>query len=416
VVPTSSVEAAGPFWLARISLGGSGQKVNADGDQGPGGDRPGEDETSDRRIETLEEAIRSRDALLSVVAHDLRNPLNVITLSAHALLERSPPGERRPLERILRSASRAQRMVRDLLAVSALETGNLPLDVRPVDTSRLLLSTVESQQDVAAEASVILSSDLSPSLPTVCGDEERLLEVLENLIGNAVKFTPAGGTITVGAGVRGDQVLIWVKDTGCGIAPDQLPHVFDRFFQVRKKERSGVGLGLSICRGIIKAHQGLLWAESTIGVGTTVFVSLPAEEKPPVSTSSKAAASILLVDDRPENLVSLKAILDRPDYRLVTAQSGQEALTYAAREHFAVALIDIAMPEMDGFEVARRLRELDGGIDVPVIFVTAFGNDPEEIHRAYAAGGADYLVKPLDTVVVRRKVAVFVELGRRRAG
>ncbi len=368
----------------------------------------------ERRIEALEESIRARDALLSVVAHDLRNPLNVIALSAHALIERSPIGERRPLERILRSASRAQRMVRDLLAISVLETGNLSLDAKHVDTSRLLLSTVESQQDIAAEASVILSSDLSPSLPPVRGDEERLLEVLENLIGNAVKFTPAGGTITVGAVARGDQVLIWVKDSGSGIPPEQLPHIFDRFWQAKKKERRGLGLGLTICRGIVRAHQGLIWAESTVGVGTTVFVSLPAEEEQPEHVNGKAVASILLVDDRPENLVSLKAILDRPDYRLVTANSGEEGLAYAAREHFSVALIDIAMPGMDGFELARRMRALEGGAEVPVIFVTAFGNDPEEIHRAYAAGGADYLVKPLDTVVVRRKVAVFVELGRRR--
>jgi CheY-like chemotaxis protein len=366
------------------------------------------------RIEALEEAIRSRDALLSVVAHDLRNPLNVITLSAHALLERSPIAERRPLERILRSASRAQRMVRDLLAIGVLETGNLSLDMKRVDTSRLLLSTVESQQDVAAEASVILASDLSPSLPPVHGDEERLLEVLENLIANAVKFTPPGGSITVGAGARGDQVLLWVKDNGPGIPSEQLPHIFDRFWQATKTERRGLGLGLSICRGIVKAHHGLIWAESTVGVGTTVFVSIPADAETPVHT--KTVANILLVDDRPENLVSLSAILDRPDYRLVTAHSGREALAYAARQRFAVALIDIAMPEMDGFQLARKLRELDGGAEVPVIFVTAFGNDPEEIHRAYVAGGADYLVKPLDTVVVRRKVAVFVELGRRRAG
>jgi CheY-like chemotaxis protein len=383
----------------------------------PGHASPGSAEetgTLQRRIEALEESIRARDALLSVVAHDLRNPLNVIALSAHALIERSPVGERRPLERILRSAGRAQRMVRDLLAIGVLETGNLSLDVKRVETSRLLLSTVESQQDIAAEASVILSSDLSPSLPPVRGDEERLLEVLENLIGNAVKFTPAGGSITVGAVARGDQVLIWVKDSGSGIPPEQLPHIFDRFWQAKKKERRGLGLGLSICRGIVKAHQGLIWAESTVGVGTTVFVSLPAEEEKVERVNGKAVASILLVDDRPENLVSLKAILDRPDYRLVTANSGEEGLAYAAREHFSVALIDIAMPGMDGFELARRLRALEGGTEIPVIFVTAFGNDPEEIHRAYAAGGADYLVKPLDTVVVRRKVAVFVELGRRR--
>jgi CheY-like chemotaxis protein len=366
------------------------------------------------RILALEEAIRARDELLSVVAHDLRNPLHVITLSANALLERSPVAERRPLDRILRSASRAQRMLRDLLAISALETGNLSFDMKRVDTSRLLLSTVESHQDVAAEASIILSSDLSPSLPAVRGDEERLLEMLENLIANAVKFTPPGGTVSVGAGARGDQVLMWVRDTGAGIAPEQLPHIFDRFWQAKKKERRGLGLGLSICRAIVRAHGGLIWAESVVGLGTTFFVSLPADVEAPVRSNGAAVANILLVDDRPENLVSLKAILDRPDYRLVMANSGKEALACAAREHFAVALIDIAMPDMDGFEVARRFRELVGGADTPVIFVTAFGNDPEEIHRAYAAGGADYLVKPLDTVVVRRKVAVFVELGRRR--
>jgi CheY-like chemotaxis protein len=385
------------------------------GNEGPQEVDPWGGGALERRIEVLEEAIRARDALLSVVAHDLRNPLNVIALSAHALLERAPVGERRPLERILRSAGRAQRMVRDLLAIGALETGNLSLEVKPVDTSRLLLSTVESQQDIAAEASVILASDLSPSLPHVHGDEERLLEVLENLIGNAVKFTPAGGTITVGAGVRGDQVLIWVRDSGIGIPPEQLPHIFDRFWQARKKERRGLGLGLSICRGIVKAHQGLIWAESVVGVGTTVFVSLPAEEQR-LRVGGKGVASILLVDDRQENLVSLKAILDRPDYRLVTAQSGEEALRAARAEEFSLALVDIAMPGMDGLELARRLREIEGAAEMPIIFVTAFGNDPEEIHRAYAAGGADYLVKPLDTVVVRRKVSVFVELGRRRAG
>jgi CheY-like chemotaxis protein len=366
------------------------------------------------RILALEEAIRARDDLLSIIAHDLRNPLHVITLSANALLESSPVAERRPLDRILRSASRAQRMLRDLLAIGALETGNLSFDMKRVDTSRVLLSTVESHQDVAAEASIILSSDLSPSLPAVRGDEERLLEMLENLVANAVKFTPPGGTVSVGAGARGDQVLMWVRDTGAGITPEQLPHIFDRFWQAKKKERRGLGLGLSICRAIVRAHDGLIWAESAVGFGTTVFVSLPADIEVPVRPNGAGVANILLVDDRPENLVSLKAILDRPDYRLVMANSGKEALAYAAREHFAVALIDIAMPDMDGFEVARRFRELEGGADTPVIFVTAFGNDPEEIHRAYAAGGADYLVKPLDSVVVRRKVAVFVELGRRR--
>ena len=121
-----------------------------------------------------------------------------------------------------------------------------------------------------------------------------------------------------------------------------------------------------------------------------------------------------MVDDRPENLLSLKAILERSDYRLVTASTGEEALSLALRESFAVALIDIAMPGMDGLEVAIHMKELERSRDIPIIFITAFGDDPEEIHRAYSAGGADYLVKPLDAEIVRKKVAVFVDLSRRR--
>jgi CheY-like chemotaxis protein len=125
-------------------------------------------------------------------------------------------------------------------------------------------------------------------------------------------------------------------------------------------------------------------------------------------------ASILLVDDKQENLTALAAILDRPDYRLACATSGEEALRLTLRERFAAALIDVAMPRMNGFEVATHLKTLERSRHIPIIFITAFGEDPEEIHRAYAAGGADYLVKPLDPEIVRKKVAVFVELSRKR--
>jgi CheY-like chemotaxis protein len=362
----------------------------------------------------LEEAVNSRDTVLSVVAHDLRNPLNVISLAANALLQRLPsPAARRPIERIVRSAHRAQRMVSDLLSIGALETGQFALELKTVETSGLILLALESQQGVAAEASLIVGTDVSPELPPLQGDEERLLEVLDNLIGNAVKFTGAGGSITVGASTEGGEVKLWVKDTGTGIPPEQLPHIFDRFWQAKKKERRGIGLGLSICKAIVEAHGGRIWAESKPGAGTTLFFTIPAAPKSAPAGDKRSVASILLVDDRPENLVALKAILERPDYNLVTAQSGQEALALVLREKFHVALIDIAMPTMNGFEVAAHLKDLHRTRDIPIIFVTAFGNDPDEIHRAYAAGGADYLVKPLDPEIVRKKVAVFVELARR---
>ncbi len=366
-----------------------------------------------RTVERLEEAVRSRDTVLSVVAHDLRNPLGVISIAANTLLQRLPgPSSRRPVERIIRSARRADRMVRDLLAISAIETGQLSLDAKPTGTADLIFAAVESQQNVAAEASIIIGTDLSPDVPSIQADEERILEVLENLIGNALKFTGQRGSITVGAARKDDKVAIWVKDSGAGIAPEQMPHIFDRFWQAKKKERRGIGLGLSISKAIVEAHGGQIWAESTLGTGTTVFFTIPSAPERSVKRRGEVA-SILLVDDRPENLLSLKAILERPDYHLVTARSGEEALALVLRERFSVALIDIAMPGMNGLEVAQHLKELERSSSIPIIFVTAFGNDPEEIHRAYAAGGADYLVKPLDPEIVRKKVAVFVELSRR---
>ena len=367
-----------------------------------------------RKDEALQTAIRSRDDVLSVVAHDLQNPINIISIAANTLLQRLPDSSaRRPLERIIRGAQRAARLIRDLLEVNAIESGHLSLETHRVEPADLILAALESQQGLAAEASVIIATDVSPDLPLIEADEERLLEVLENLIGNAVKFTGPGGSVTVGAARHENDLLVWVKDSGSGIPSDQLPHIFDRFWQARKAERRGTGLGLTICRGIVEAHGGRIWADSVEGAGTTMRFTLPAKSRS-ANSSSDDVANILLVDDRHENLLSLKAILERPDYNLVTAQSGEEALSMALRERFAVALIDIAMPGMNGLEVAVHMKELERSRDIPIIFITAFGDDPQEIHRAYSAGGADYLVKPLDTEIVRKKVAVFVDLSRRR--
>jgi len=362
----------------------------------------------------LTRSLRARDEVLGIVAHDLRNPLNVIAAASSSLHQRLPDLlSRRPIERIMRAAQRAEHLIRDLLDISAIEAGQFSIDKRQLDTTSIILAAIDSQQGLAASSSVILASDLSPGLPWIEADEERILEVLENLVGNAIKFTMAGGTTTVGASARGAELLIWVKDTGPGVPEAQLPHLFDRFWQGAKGDRRGAGLGLAICRAIVEAHGGRIWAESELGEGTTVYFTLPKRERSQ-KTSAPQEVSLLLVDDRPENLLALKSILERPDYRLVTATTGEEALGLALRETFAVALIDIAMPGMDGLEVAIHLKELERSRDIPIIFITAFGDDPEEIHRAYSAGGADYLVKPLDTEIVRKKVAVFVDLSKRR--
>ncbi|HTA88329.1 MAG TPA: hybrid sensor histidine kinase/response regulator [Polyangiaceae bacterium] len=368
-----------------------------------------------RLVAALEEDVRSRDAVLSVVAHDLRNPLNIIALAANTLLFDLPDASaRRSMERIVRSVQRADRMIADLLTINTIETGRLELETRPTEVAELILAALESQHSLAAAASVILAADVSPDLPPLDADDDRLMDVLENLIGNALKFTSPGGSVTVGAGYKEAEIVVWVKDSGSGIAPAELPHIFDRFWQAKKKERRGIGLGLSICKAIVEAHGGRIWAESSVGVGTTLFFTVPRASQSAKVNDPSDIANILLVDDRPENLLSLQAVLERPDYRLVTARSGQEALALALHESFAVALIDIAMPGMSGLDVAVHLKELERSRDIPIIFVTAFGDDPAEIHRAYSAGGADYLVKPLDAEIVRKKVAVFVDLSRRQ--
>jgi signal transduction histidine kinase/CheY-like chemotaxis protein len=363
-------------------------------------------------LDRLQRGLQARDEMLAVVAHDLRNPLNVIAVAANVLLQRQgDPALRRHAERILRGAQRADRLIRDLLESNAIESGRFSIEMQSVEPADLVLSALDTQQSLAQDASVIIATDISPDLPRIDADEERLHEVLENLIGNAIKFTAAGGSITVAATSSGDDVVFSVRDSGSGIAAEHLPRIFDRFWHARAS-RSGTGLGLSICKAIVEAHGGRIWAESEIGIGSTVSFALPARRESVAARPE--VVSILLVDDRPDNLLSLKTILDRPDYHLVTATSGEEALRLALREDFAVALVDVAMPGMNGLEVALHLKELERTRDIPIIFITAFGDDPQEIHRAYAAGGADYLVKPLDAEIVRKKVGVFVHLGRIR--
>ncbi len=368
----------------------------------------------EQEVATLREAIASRDQALAIVAHDLRNPLNVIVLAANNLLQMTPDEAARGIiERILRGAQRADRLVRDLLDVSVIEGGRFSMEKVPLDTAAFVRAAVESQQSLVDHAAVSVSMDVAASLPMVDADRDRVLEIFENLIGNALKFTKAGGSIVIGADKSGRDVLFWVKDTGSGISPELMPHLFDRLHHAKRARRHGTGLDLLICMAIVEAHGGRIWAGGGLDVGTTVYFTLPAKQRLQAGEINEVA-SILIVDDRPENLLSLQAIPDRPDKRLVTPSSGKEALALALRERFSVALLDVSMPDMNGLEVAAHLKGLERSRDIPIIFVTAFGDDPEEIHRAYSAGGVVYLVKPLSADIVRKKVSVFVDLTRRR--
>ncbi|HEX6837594.1 MAG TPA: PAS domain S-box protein, partial [Polyangia bacterium] len=223
------------------------------------------------------EATRLREEVLGIVAHDLRSPLAAILMQCKAGRWR-PESERRnqrPSEIIERAARRMNRLIRDLLDISKIEAGHLPIERSPISPRQLVLESLEAQTLLTTSAALEIRVEVGAELPDVWADPHRLLQVLENLVGNATKFTPPGGRITVGAEAREREVLFRVGDTGCGIAPADVPHVFDRFWQANRGDRRGAGLGLPIARGIVEAHGGRIWVDSAPQQGTTFSFTIP---------------------------------------------------------------------------------------------------------------------------------------------
>jgi PAS domain S-box-containing protein len=228
-----------------------------------------------RLFDEAQAAVRTRDEVLSVVTHDLRNPLGVILGGAATLLELQPEGvQRRLCELISSNALRMDRMVNDLLEVARADLGRLALDLVELPVEALVAEAGAMMRPLAEAQGIGLETETAPSLP-VRADSGRVLQVLSNLIGNAVKFTPAGGSIRLECVPIGGEACFMVSDTGPGIPPDQIPHLFGAFWQADSLDRRGLGLGLSIARGIVEAHGGRIWVESQVGAGSTFFFTLP---------------------------------------------------------------------------------------------------------------------------------------------
>jgi len=239
--------------------------------------------------QTAQRATVARDEVLGAVSHDLRNPLAAISLCAHAL-KAETPAESRPeiIETIIESAGMMNRMIQDLLDVAIIDSGHLRVDPSPQQVEPLLDQVLDMTRGAARERQVDVRGALPSLLPAVLVDATRFVQVLGNLVSNSVKFTESGGSVTVGAERRGDLVVIAVRDTGIGIPAQHLPHIFDRHWHSRRAARTaGTGLGLAIARGIVEAHGGRIWVDSTEGNGSTFSFSVPiAPEPAPVRTSS----------------------------------------------------------------------------------------------------------------------------------
>ncbi|AUX32325.1 MULTISPECIES: ATP-binding protein [Sorangium] len=234
-----------------------------------------------RLYRQAQHGIRTRDDFLAIVSHDLRNPLSSILTAAALLMKTLPTSaqgaqDRKRAEIILLAAQRMLRLIGDLLDVAAIEAGRLSMEKRRHAAGALVRDAIEMEQALATQKHLVLKSEVcgGGGFEVLC-DRERVLQVFANLIGNAIKFTGEGGVITVRAEPRGEEALFAVADTGAGIRPDELPHIFNRFWQVAETARLGTGLGLTIAKGFVEALGGRIWAESQHGAGATFFFTLP---------------------------------------------------------------------------------------------------------------------------------------------
>jgi CheY-like chemotaxis protein len=321
------------------------------------------------------------------------------------------------VEAIHRNASRQAKLVDDLLDFARIAGGRTALDVEPIDAQAFFRGIVESVIPLATTSQIEIQLSAIPDA-TLHGDVRRLEQVFVNLIGNSLKFTPAGGHIGVSARTTGRSLEIRVADDGIGIAPEFLPHVFDRFRQgdgTSTRNHSGLGLGLSIAKQLVEAHNGSIRAESAgLGQGTAFIVTLPVNgqsEVPgePVAEEASAAprldgVRVLVVDDEEDARELIGRALRDRGAKITLAANTHDALQILQHDKIDVLLADIAMPGDDGYSLIRRVRSADTCVaSIPAAAVTAHARD-EERERALDAGFQVHLAKPVEPHEIVRMV------------
>jgi signal transduction histidine kinase/CheY-like chemotaxis protein len=379
-----------------------------------------------------EAANRSKDEFLSVISHELRSPLNAILGWNRILaLKCGSDAEVAAIApRIEQSAKAQLKMVNDLLDLGRVSTGKLKVEPRPVQLARVARLAIDVARPAAAAKGIEIVTRFAPGAGAVRADPDRLQQVVGNLLANAVKFTGSGGRITVALREDGDCAELTVEDTGQGIAPELLPHIFDRFRQgdnSSTRQSSGLGLGLTLVREIVALHGGTVSARSAgPGAGATFSVRLPsgaaasapggaiaraqgAQQEGPQRRQTLAGLSVLVVDDELEARTVVAEMLRLEGAAVTVTDSARAALRelQAQGAHFDIVVTDIGMPVEDGYSLVRKLRDSEGGSRLLAVAVTGYASR-SDVAAAMDAGFDLHVPKPVD-------FDTFVPLVRRLA-
>jgi PAS domain S-box-containing protein len=358
-----------------------------------------------------ENANRLKDEFLATLSHELRNPLNVVIGYAE-ILRRSDESQKhsfvvKAAETIRRNALAQAQLVSDLLDLSRLQMGKLSLNRQPLSLSTVISDAIETVRGEATARNISLEVDLDSEVVVVEGDPIRLGQIAWNLLNNAIKFTPPGGRVKIGLREQENDAMLVVEDSGQGISPDFLPHVFEIFRQADAtfgRKQGGMGIGLALVKQLAELHGGGVEAESDgDGHGARFTVRIPlytpgVSALPSEKTGTTGALKrkfILVVDDSPETTEMLGKLLELEGAFVESARSGAEAIEIAGRKDFDLIISDISMPGMDGYQLIRNLRQLPDMANVPAVALTGYGR-PNDIERAHAEGFAEHLTKPLD--------------------
>jgi signal transduction histidine kinase/ActR/RegA family two-component response regulator len=365
-----------------------------------------------RAEDALRLADRRKDEFLAMLAHELRNPLAPISAAAQ-LLNLGPPDNAR-VERtsaiIARQVAHMTGLIDDLLDVSRVTRGLVVLAREEVDLRRVIGDAIEQVRPLIEARRHQLALHLSTEPAIVEGDPKRLVQVIANLLNNAAKYTHEGGRLSIWMGITPEQVLVSVSDNGIGISAELLPTVFDLFSQAERtpdRSQGGLGLGLALVKSLVELHGGMVTAASEgRNLGSEFTIRLPRLHTTPVASSDAAVPdtqapgtdkrlSLMLVDDNVDAAMTLGLLLESRGHHVTVMHHPGEALERAAQERYDAFLLDIGLPGMNGYELARRLRKLPGCGEATLVAITGYGQQSDQASAAYA-GFDSYFVKPVD--------------------